>query len=846
VLSQALDAREQDLVNWVPWLVGLHDIGKITVSFQAKNAVQKSRLQQEDFSFTGWPISSDKQHSIFSQVFVEDLLSQFNLPASRSLLRAVAEMIGGHHGAFQSRDIIKTARTDLTLYEPEEWSLLRVATEKVLREQFLLTVPLNLPSPQNVSAAALALNGFTILCDWVGSDSRYFSTQSEMSLNAYVGDSKKRAQQALRASGLLTATVSQAPLGFAAFFPDVSQPRPLQLAIDEIPEHILQQPSLTIIEAPTGEGKTEASLALAHRIAHASQGEEFFYALPTMATSNQMFGRLQMHLHSRLNVDAHIKLVHGQSFLVEDELRVAPLNNGGANEQGDPRSASIQWFSGRKRALLAPFGVGTIDQAELAALNTRHAALRMFGLAGKVVIVDEVHAYDTYMTTIIEQLLRWLAALNTSVILLSATLPLSRRAQLAEAYGVKLDADSGVDDGYPSLLVLGRAGVHHASPKAWQASRRVTLKTVFLSDEEVEEKTNWLLGEIRDGGCACWITNTVKRAQELFNKVQEIAPDYVDLALLHSQYPLEERQRWEAELIAKYGPNGVRPSHGIVIGTQVLEQSLDNDFDVMISDLAPIDLLLQRIGRLHRHQRIRPVMHQTPCFWINLHQNELPIIPPKADCAIYTEYLLRQTWEILAGRSEINLPTDYRPLIEAVYDAPEPAAGSPLRAAWEKLVKQEEFATQEARIRLLSEPNPATPFTYATTQNTFEEDENSAAWIVAQTRLGEESLNIIPIDVQDGACVLPDGTHVPLHLEADTNTQMKLRRRSLRISHHDAIQAVRLINQTRFPLFRDSPLLKQYFLLPLTNGVAVITHENVRITFVLHPRLGLTINREKN
>lgn len=183
-----------------------------------------------------------------------------------------------------------------------------------------------------------------------------------------------------------------------------------------------------------------------------------------------MFGRLQTHLQKRLGLSASIKLVHGQAFLVEDELRaetpiaqIQPLENGGVVDQSGSNEM-ITWFNSKKRALIAPFGVGTIDQAELAALNVKHAALRMMGLVGKVVIVDEVHAYDIYMTTIIERLLCWLAAMNTSVILLSATLPKVRRQQLAKAFGVNLELSEEKTNIYPSLLVLGTKGIHHIIP----------------------------------------------------------------------------------------------------------------------------------------------------------------------------------------------------------------------------------------------------------------------------------------------------------------------------------------------------------------------------------------------
>jgi len=283
-----------------------------------------------------------------------------------------------------------------------------------------------------------------------------------------------------------------------------------------------------------------------------------------------------------------------------------------------------------------------------------------------------------------------------------------------------------------------------------------------------------------------------------------------------------------------------------VIGTQVLEQSLDLDFDIMVSDLAPIDLLLQRAGRLHRHQRTRPSTHNQPVLWINLHSDEDPMIPPAADRKMYTEYILRQTWSVLAGRDEINLPQEYRPLIEAVYDAGEPAKDSELRSAWDKLRKQESFAVDEANTRLAPAPDPMTPFSYAITQKTFEEDENSAAWVVARTRLGEESLNVIPLEVKGDYGVLPDGAQINLSAEADRETQLRLLRRGLRVSHQDAIQAIRSINGKRCRLFADSPLLKDQFLLPLEAGELILWHDSTELTFTLHPQLGLVIERNKD
>ena len=165
VLALALDTKEEELVDWVPWLIALHDIGKVTLSFQAQNAAQKARLQHEGFSFSTWTASNDRPHSIFSQAFVEDLLPQLAPSLGRAMQRTAVEMIGGHHGAYQKHDVVKRAKEALAAFEPSEWQMLRVAGEVALRDQFLHRDLASLPKPENVSTAVMALSGFTILCD---------------------------------------------------------------------------------------------------------------------------------------------------------------------------------------------------------------------------------------------------------------------------------------------------------------------------------------------------------------------------------------------------------------------------------------------------------------------------------------------------------------------------------------------------------------------------------------------------------------------------------------------------------------------------------------------------------
>jgi CRISPR-associated endonuclease/helicase Cas3 len=840
-LGQALGCDSESLEQWLPYFVALHDIGKVSSIFQGARSEQRARLEGLGFAFGP---QGDTHHSVTSQVFIHDALSTDNKTSLPSTLwQVIAACAGGHHGRFLAPDPLKEARSFLKHHEPKEWHELRLTAVDTLKPYLLTKAPAIWPEPKNVSTAIAALTGFTILCDWLGSDNNSFRPEIGADLEEYARISARRAQKAVSATGFLTPSSSSAPTAFVELFADKQPARPLQEAVDAIPSEVLAGSCLAIIEAPTGEGKTEAALALAHRLAQISGTDELYYALPTTATSNQMFGRLQAHLRDRLGLSAQVKLVHGQAFLVEDDLRLDPLGDG----TDDHAEAVQEWFGPKKRALLAPFGVGTVDQVELAVLNVKHTALRMIGLAGKVVIFDEVHAYDTYMTTIVEMLLKWLRALGTSVIILSATLPRARRAALARAYSVEVD-DAAEALTYPSLWVFGEGANHHASPQAQQPNRSLSLDFLHLGDEkdDVEAKAHWLVCSVAQGGCACWMTNTVRRGQELFEAVDRIAAAenlQIDRMLLHAQYPLAEREMRERALTDKYGPQGDRPKRGIVIGTQVLEQSLDLDFDVMVSDLAPVDLLLQRSGRLHRHDRVRPAPHQTPHLWVNVPQNGAGEIEIGVDRYIYAAFLLKQTWTTLEKLQTVELPRDYRRLVEAVYGFEALPTGHPLQAEWQELKQEEARALGEANLRLLPEPDPEWAFSSRMNRLQFEENDNNAAWIVARTRLGEESITVIPLERRENiAYVWPSGEELPINRPASRDTQLALLRKQLRISNQTVVHALK--SEAPPPLFTKSALLKECLPLWLNDGQLRIPLKKGATVLTMDQKLGLIIRKE--
>jgi CRISPR-associated endonuclease/helicase Cas3 len=840
ILSAALNTPEDSLTKWVPWAIALHDIGKISAPFQCKSEHQRTRLINEGFDFGKIKRDGKPSHGEVSEIFIK---SHLEIALPENLRRAMRDLAGGHHGFFTSPIQLQENRSLLNR-EPSDWSVLRKETSAILTD-LLLERNTELPDPGNVSVAVMALTGFTIICDWLGSNSDFFSPQPSTSLRDYIPLSDRQARQAVKAAGFAQETLSTVAIHFLELFPEKSPPRPLQSAIDRIPLEILSRPCLAVIEAPTGEGKTEAALALAHRLAQTSGTDEFYYALPTTATSNQMFGRLQTYLAENLNLGTQVKLIHGQAFLYEDTQRIQPLTNGDEDYR-----VSMEWFAPKKRSLLSPFGVGTIDQAELAVLNVKHVPLRMMGLAGKVLIVDEVHAYDVYMTTIVEQLLGWLSAMGTSVILLSATLPKERRQRLVNAYCGDNMPGPELGNAYPSLWVVNKTAAYHHAPPAQQPNRQITLHpdVLHLDDEHFDSKARWLLNAVTDGGCVCWMVNTVARAQKLFQAVKGLAPDELDCMILHAQFPLDVRQQLEQDITRKYGPgDAYRPKHGIVIGTQVLEQSLDLDFDMMVSDLAPIDLLLQRAGRLHRHNRLRPTHHTEPHLWINSETQEggLSI---DVDRWIYSEFILRKSWDAIRERDILTLPVDYRPLIESVYGEFDPGQNLTLVDSWKRLQEEQENEVNEARQRILPAPNPVDSFSEPASRGRFEDSENDTRWFVARTRLGEESISVIPLE-RTGDLVRFVVKDIPCELdltkEIDREMQLRLLRKSLRVSNRRAVEALKEIAGTGTPDARDSALLKDCQFLWLENGTAELTHRKDTIQLTLDPQVGLVISISK-
>ena len=451
-----------------------------------------------------------------------------------------------------------------------------------------------------------------------------------------------------------------------------SKPNGCQNAVLEIVSQ-LTHPMLVAVESSMGSGKTEAALASYAHIAEKGETRGLYYALPTQATGNAMLPRMEKFLNNlKADNGVELHLLHSNADLNSDyeELRIATFD-------GLAKDVSASsWFTARKRGLLAGFGIGTIDQALMGALKVRHFFVRLFGLSGKVLVLDEVHAYDAYMQQEIISLLGWIGQCGTSIILLSATLTRSLREKLFKAYRPDAMLPEGIL--YPCVT-----GMDMKSPGViWNSINEkqgipICIQTVVTSKKEHDARIIEILKDkLSGGGSAACLMNTVKDAQRLYRKIKKIFPEDTRI-LFHSRFRKARRLAIEKEILDTWGKNGKkkRPHRGVVVATQVIEQSVDVDFDFMISDLAPADLLLQRAGRLHRHKQPtgRPVKLADRLLVVMV-PNYCKKIPEFGDTGfVYKRDVLMRTalWLSWSGDEaliEVNLPGNGISWIEYVYE----------------------------------------------------------------------------------------------------------------------------------------------------------------------------------
>lgn len=700
-LAGLLDLSIDQAGRWFAFLAALHDLGKAGPAYQKKYAPAflKQALVQAGLGLDGFGKAYDTTtpHGLVSTWALTELLPE-QTDLDDRFARQIAVALGGHHGSWPppgADDAIDDRTFPL-------WAEVRRDLFWELQAVFRPPPGVMPPAdPGDRNTLLTILSGLVSVADWLGSRNKecFGFVDWPMPTRQYAAQSARRAIQSLADLGWIgwqPDGITRSFMETFAYLPSIQAPRGIQSEVIAAAQDT-DQPTLIILEAPTGIGKTETALFLADCWLQRHRGRGLYIAMPTQATSNQMYGRVAQFLSHRYPEFSHLNfhLIHGQAAWLDDLKQQVELQGVGDDPQA--RVVAESWFTPRKRTLLAPFGVGTVDQSLMSILQTRHFFVRLFGLSHKVLIFDEVHAYDVFMSTLFHRLLQWLRAIGTSVIILSATLSAATRRELVQAYSGQSLPD--LPDPYPLLTIAA----DNRPPYAIALSRPADVALVidWSVDREPAAIVDHLCRALASGGCATVICNTVARAQSLYRALREahqagfLAIDTDDLILFHARFPPVWRQAIEAAVLAKFGKDNPqnRPTKAIVVATQVIEQSLDLDFDLMITDLAPVDLLIQRAGRLHRHQRPERYGHDR-----RLRITRPPLDPDglpdfENDRFVYEPYVLLRTYLALRDQAAIHIPGDTTRLIESVYG--ETAETTSLPAPWPA-------ALSEARQRMES------------------------------------------------------------------------------------------------------------------------------------------------
>lgn len=764
-VAEALPGGAADARLLAVWLATVHDIGKATPAFACQVEDLAAVMHDHGLVMPTRRLLAERSaapHGLAGQILLDEWLEARGGFAKEARGQFTV-VVGGHHGvppdAGQVRhlrgrtDLLRTRGASEAVWRGVQTELLDAAAEACgVRDRLPDWRDVRLPQPVQV-----LLSATVIVADWIASNSDlfpYFPDAQEQTSVERIDAAWRGLELPAPWRAVVPPTESDDHYGTRFALPSGAQVRPVQAAAVELARD-MPEPGLLIVEAPMGEGKTEAALAVAEVFAARSGAGGCFFALPTRATGDAMFPRLRDWLARLPDEDrergAHsVFLAHAKSALNPHytSLMGAP-SRPLAVETDDPRTkgshrvdgrvvhaaelVAHQWLRGRKKGMLSSFVAGTIDQLLFGALKSRHLALRHLALAGKVVVIDEAHAYDAYMGTYLDGVLTWLGAYRVPVVVLSATLPAGRRRELARAYaGAQAYQETLRPDGaahvYPLLTAVSAGG--RAVERAPATSGRVTQVKVEALPDDPEFLAGRLADELDGGGCALVVRNTVDRVRETAAVLRaRFGTEAVTVA--HARFVDLDRAAKDADLRERFGPpetcSGRRPKTAhIVVASQVAEQSLDVDFDLLVTDLAPVDLVLQRMGRLHRHKRERPPRLRTArCLVTGVEPDGgggwwtapdgSPPVPVRGSAAVYGAWPLLRAAAVLRphladGGRPVRLPADISPLVQDAYGAAllGPAGWQDALAAAEKS-DETRRVQQKRKARTFRLASPKTP-----------------------------------------------------------------------------------------------------------------------------------------
>lgn len=898
------------------FFIALHDIGKLSPQFQY---LVPEIIEFDQAIYVPVDKESSVKHGTIGQsllsVVLEDKLKLDYEPAS-----VLASFTVSHHGKFEwdgDSPLNRKLLAELGKAPQSEWRKLQYSAIEWLRQQCEvewkdIRIDEDALTPQWYALSA----GLCCIADWLGSDnSPEFFPYVQAASYAEIKDERlASAKRAVASRSIKQRLSNDSKLhAFDAIFNRT--PRCAQSVVSDIAQQ--KNPSrLTIIETETGSGKTESALFLVDCLMRTANTRGAYIAMPSQATANQLFNRVVNYLknhpaqyqqvettlmHSNAELNAALEAIKESTFNFTDlKANAIATDEEKSDSHQTPSVVNSHWFSSRKRGCLSSFAVGTIDQLLMAGLLVKHNFVRLFGFAGRTIVLDEVHSLDAYQLEMLKNLLQWLARLQCPVVILSATLPFKMRQELFSAY-LGENAHAGLEklqQPYPRISYLDEEDIPQCftlnDPQTIEQDEKSILLHQAPHQQHIQEMYQALITEINatngEDVIVC-IVNTVRDAQALYNKLNAYLNevDYPGLQplLFHARFLMGQKQHIEEQIETLLGPgllvqgkatvnpqrpcqNNVKdsePKHNkgmILIGTQVLEQSLNFDASCLFTVGAPVDLLLQRLGRLHRFKENYSARHsryRVPKMHVWLASNIGPMDKRfGASGYVYPPYILQQSSDLLLHKAVENSVSfsahrDMDNWIETVYGDLETIQKDSYQteddAHWQEKENQKFGHQQELRIkrslanRFLFKPEPDLQDMLKDGQQALEDDE-----LQVQTRLASPSITLVFLHCVNGQwCTAFDNSPVALQSSYDKQSISALKLSSVSIANPDWVQ--HFIQDDYQPLiWQQQPELKTlwqkasllYGCVPVCLGGNNTYHKNSNDWLKLDPLLGVMWN----
>lgn len=892
LLSRYYDDETGKAVDKIAFLTSLHDLGKASPPFQGlwREHCRKN-LIPNGLKFP--PINdSTKKHGLMTSSLIMNVITEKD-KTLQVAFEKIAISLGGHHGIMAEKNKWRDFASNKFLAGSATWHDSRNELAKKINElvtnnnsdidlkQMIIEA---LPSKDKLKQLKdddtffMLLSGLTSIADWLGSSTEWFEfakLSNPIELESYNNKSHISAKNAVESIWKENLRLEKDFVDgrslFLHLFPSIDKPRPMQdLCVNLYPYPANSKDKvrkrIVIIEAPTGEGKTEASFYLMDNWLRNEDTKGAYVALPTQATSNQMFERFANFLSIGHGQNIGINLLHSMKDFNPTWIEI---NNKTLSDGKYDALVANLWFESPKRRLITPFGVGTIDQTLMGVLQVKHMFVRLFGLSGKTVIFDEVHAYDIYMSTLLERLIQWLSALGSSVILLSATLPSQQKKKLLKAYTGN-DKFLDLKPLYPAITYSDQS----LKPQITEFKSNPNIRqniTIVPVENDIQCVSKKLLDKISKGGCAAWICNTVKKSQEVYAYLSNQLEDGKDLLLFHARFMASDRLAIEKQLLNTMGKPGIanRPQKAIIVATQVIEQSLDLDFDVMVSELSPIDLLIQRVGRLHRHNRdTRPESCLEPEIMLMMPDIVKDIPDFGINKCVYDESILLRTFLVLSSRLEngtykfCDRDETVKELVEQVYGnfklKATPNLLSHLSALDKAFDKEREETELLAHERVIDPPLSSNQndsddnhvnFSFINTIEIDDDNPDISDKFKALTRLSSgPSIKIVCVFESNGKYFLDTKSSLPIDLSKPPSTVQELESILLNtISVSDKAAYFKLIDKGLIPkVWLEIPSLRHLPLLVFKyiNNQWQIKIDSLKMSY--SSQIGFQISKEVN